>query len=1333
MDKSAQKIQIFYEIAMSIGTSLDLHKMLKTVLLTYLRKLNCLAGMVYKLNSSDKKNYYFEDLFSIPYTLEIRKNYELIDVLFSKSFTKKELAYFSSKMPVTGKTKDGNYYHIMKLANFGFLVLIKNTKALEEDVIFSLGEINNKLAQASFTCIDNDRLIESEKRFQTLSASTFEAIFFSENGICSNQNDRAAKMFGYSLDEVIGMAVSDLIHPDNRNTIIENIRADNKQLYEAVAVKKNGMSFPCEIQERMMNIDGKSMKISVFRDITIRKKAEIAFKESEEKYEIIIQSAADMIVIIDKLGNIQFVNDRIEKMLGYFPKDVIGSSFTNFIPRKEIPAYLKKLTQVFVEKEVKNFVTQINHKDGYPVDVEISGNLFRQSGKTLAIGNVRDISFRKKAEKTIEDNRNKLEQYAEQLELAMVASEAGLWDWNIETGEVFFSERWCNMLGYEISEVEPNIISWENKIHPDDKKMSINALSDHIKGKNPLYQTEHRIKTAFGEWKWILNTGRVTKRDKSGKALRVVGTHIDISERKKNEKKLESNEKYLKTINQFATSVLKHNSINDIVWEVVHLTIKELGFVDCIIYLFDDDKKYLIQRSAYGSKQSKSDTINNPIEIPFGEGIVGSVAKTGIPELIPDTSKDPRYIVDDQYRYSELAVPIIADGEVIGVIDTEHPEKNFYNEEHLERLETISGLVSSRIKNAINQEKLALAQVSLSKLSTAIEQSPLSVMITDVNGFIEFVNPAFIETTGYSMEDSIGKKTSMLNSGDHPQSLYAEMWKTINEGKKWIGELINKRKNGEKFWVLNSISPIRNNEGVITNFVAMHADISAHKKLERDLIIAKENAEEANKAKSEFLANMSHEIRTPMNAILGFSEALYHKLDSSQHKKMIKSVLSSGNLLLSLLNDILDLSKIEAGKLEISTQPVDLRNILQDIKLLFTDKAHKKGLEINSHVVNDFPDVIELDEIRIKQVIFNLVGNAIKFTHKGYVNIKADFINRKSNKGDLIIEVKDTGIGIPKSQQEIIFEVFRQQSGQSNRKYGGAGLGLAISKRLVEKMNGNIEVSSEINKGSNFKIRIPKIEVSISKIREKNYSKGIVNIIFEEATILVIDDVSSNIETVENFISPVGLSILSAENGEIALEMLSHTIPELIMLDMKMPGIDGYEVARSIKSNPKLSHIPVIAFTASVFSSDKIENTGDFNGSLFKPINRTELLQMLAKFLKHSVIKTKKQKTEKAIRIDNISKDLKNKLPEILKELKNNLLPKWKALQNQFVLFKIEEFAIELKKLAQKFNFEFLIQYADNIIDDLDIIDLESLNETLSKYPRIINKVEFLIKKDSHE
>lgn len=960
MDKSAQKIQIFYEIAMSIGTSLDLHKMLKTVLLTYLRKLNCVAGMVYKLNSSDKKNYYFEDLFSIPYTLEIRKNYELIDVLFSKSFTEKELADFSSKMPVTGKTKDGNYYHIMKLANFGFLVLIKNTKALEEDVIFSLGEINNKLAQASFTCINNNRLIESEKR-------------------------------------------------------------------------------------------------------------------------------------------------------------------------------------------------------------------------------------------------------------------------------------------------------------------------------------------------------------------------------------LESNEKYLKTINQFATSVLKHNTINDIVWEVVHLTIKELGFVDCIIYLFDDDKKYLVQRSAYGSKQSKSDTINNPIEIPFGEGIVGSVAKTGIPELIPDTSKDPRYIVDDQYRYSELAVPIIADGEVIGVIDTEHPEKNFYNEEHLERLETISGLVSSRIKNAINQEKLALAQVSLSKLSTAIEQSPLSVMITDLNGFIEFVNPAFIETTGYSMEDSIGKKTSMLNSGDHPQSLYAEMWKTINEGKKWIGELINKRKNGEKFWVLNSISPIRNNEGVITNFVAMHADISAHKKLERDLIIAKENAEEANKAKSEFLANMSHEIRTPMNAILGFSEALYHKLDSSQHQKMIKSVLSSGNLLLSLLNDILDLSKIEAGKLEISTQPVDLRNIIQDIKLLFTDKAHKKGLEINSHVVNDFPDVIELDEIRIKQVIFNLVGNAIKFTHKGYVNIKVDFINRKSNKGDLIIEVKDTGIGIPKSQQEIIFEVFRQQSGQSNRKYGGAGLGLAISKRLVEKMNGNIEVSSEINKGSNFKIRIPKIEVSISKIRKKNYSKGIENIIFEEATILVIDDVSSNIETVENFISPVGLSILSAENGEIALEMLSHTIPELIMLDMKMPGIDGYEVARSIKSNPKLSHIPVIAFTASVFSSDKIENTGDFNGSLFKPINRTELLQMLAKFLKHSVIKTKKQKTEKAIRIDNISKDLKNKLPEILKELKNNLLPKWKALQNQFVLFKIEEFAIELKKLAQKFNFEFLIQYADNIIDDLDIIDLESLNETLSKYPRIINKVEFLIKKDNHE
>lgn len=957
MNKSPQQIQVFYEIAMSIGKSLNLREMLKSALLAYLRKLNCVAGIVYSLKKSDKSGYHSEFVFSIPYTLNIKKSYPEIGDIFSDFSNKDKLKIFKLGLPQLGVTKLKQHYHVLELGDFGFLVLIKSTKYLDDNVILTLDEINRKLSQACVACINNEALVASEKR-------------------------------------------------------------------------------------------------------------------------------------------------------------------------------------------------------------------------------------------------------------------------------------------------------------------------------------------------------------------------------------LSNNEKYLKIINNFATSILKHNTINEIVWEVIHLVVRDLGFVDCIVYLFDDKREFLVQRAAYGAKQWKGDVVKDPIIIHSGKGIVGTVAKTGFPELIADTSKDSRYIVDDMFRYSELAVPIIADGEVIGVIDTEHPDKNYYTNRHLERLQTVSGLVSSRMKNAISQDKLLSAQVSLTKLSTAIEQSPLSVMITDVEGYIEFVNPAFVETTGYTEIESIGKKTSILKSGEQPQSLYTEMWAKISKGEKWVGELVNKRKNGDKFWVLNSISPIKNSSGDITNYVAMHADISEFKKLESDLILAKENAEEANKAKSEFLANMSHEIRTPMNAILGFSEALYHKVDSVQHKKMLKAVLSSGNLLLALLNDILDLSKIEAGKLEISPQPLDLRNILQEIELMFSDKAKRKGIKLSLEVSQNLPKILKLDEIRIKQVVFNLIGNAIKFTHKGYVALKASFIRKSEADGELIFEIEDTGIGITKSQQKLIFEAFRQQSGQSNRKYGGAGLGLAITKRLVEKMNGKIKVKSIASKGSVFTVYLPDVKISTSVLRRKDIYGRQAEITFENGNILVVDDVLLNINTIENFLEHTNISVLSAENGEIALEILNHTEPDLILLDIRMPGIDGYEVAKRIKRNTKKKHIPIVAFTASVLSSEKIEKSGNFDGFLYKPVNRNELFFELARFLQHEKGEKEREiETISLVQLTKLPEALINILPEIEHKLEKEFLPYWENIKDQFVLFRIEDFANKLKDFASLYKFQFLERYADKIKEELEVVDLEALSDTLSRFPKILDDISVLIKK----
>jgi len=1204
----------------------------------------------------------------------------------------------------------------------------KKERKLSKEIVKKNNELRDTFAELEvehYKLVDTlGKLEESNNKFRMLSDSTFEAIFFSEKGICTNQNSTAEKMFGYTLDEAIGKKATDWIHPDYHKEVIDKIKADYEKPYEAVAQRKDGSTFPCEIQGKISDSSNSLFRVTALRDITERKNAEAAQKDSEEKYQVITQSSMDMIVILNKLGKIEFVNKSVERSLGYSAKELLGKSFTKYVPKKEIPSYLKQLKKVFLEKEVKNYESQIIHKEGHSVDVEINGRLIQQGGKTVAIGSVRDISFRKKAKKLIEESNKKLRQSSERLEYALLGSDAGLWDWNIIEGTVYFSDRWCQMLGYHSSEVEANIKSWKKLVHPDDMEMVMESLTEHLESKKPIYQTEHRMKTKSGKWKWILDTGKVTERSGRGKALRAVGTHIDITKRKEDERRLKSNEKYLKTINQFASSVLKHNTIDEIVWEVINLVIKDLELDDCVIYLVDEGKEKLIQRAAFGSKQSDEKTVKDPIVIPLGKGIVGTVAKTGIPEIIHDTTKDPRYILDDQMRYSELAVPIMADGEVVGVIDTEHTEKNFYNQEHLDRLQTISGLVSSRMKNAISQEKLLSAQVSLKKLSTAVEQSPLSIFITDVEGIIEFVNPAFIETTGYTADESIGKNANILKSGKQTQKFYAELWNTIKEGKKWGGEIVNKKKNGELIWVINSISPIRDNDGKIINFVAIQADISAQKKLEQELIKSKDYAEKASKAKSEFLANMSHEIRTPMNAILGFSEVLYHKLDSPQHQKLLTSILSSGNLLLSLLNDILDLSKIEAGKMEIVSQPVDLSNILQEIRLIFEGKSNDKGIQITSQLSENFPQVLNLDEIRIKQVIFNLVGNAVKFTEKGYVNIRSEYIDRSENTGDLIIEVEDTGIGIPKAQQELIFKEFTQQSGQSNRKYGGAGLGLSISKRLIEKMNGEISIISKKGKGSVFRVFIPEVEKIIVTMLNSDKGEEYSNIVFENAKILVVDDVSDNIETIDNLLFPTNITVIRAENGEDALEILKHIAPDLILLDIRMPGIDGYEVAHQVKSNPKLAHIPIIAYTASVFSSEKIDNSTDFDGLLFKPVNLNKLISQLANFLTHTrQTANLNEKVVQVIEPIRLPERLVPELPVITKVLTDEFLPRWKRIENQLVLFKIEKFASDLLKFANEYEFQYLIDYANKLIDDLEIVDLQAIQSSLRSFPLILQEL----------
>ncbi len=332
--------------------------------------------------------------------------------------------------------------------------------------------------------------------------------------------------------------------------------------------------------------------------------------------------------------------------------------------------------------------------------------------------------------------------------------------------------------------------------------------------------------------------------------------------------------------------------------------------------------------------------------------------------------------------------------------------------------------------------------------------------------------------------------------------------------------------------------------------------------------------------------------------------------------------------------------------------------------------------------------------------------------------------------GNLILEIEDTGIGISKSQQQLIFDPFMQQSGQSTRMYQGIGLGLAISKRLIEKMEGGISVKSIKDLGSTFKISIPNVKIVKTEIRKKKTRTKVQNVVFDNCSVLIVDDVATNIEMIETLLSPTGLHTSSAENGEVALEILDHTTPDLILLDIRMPGMDGYEVAKRIKENPDKKHIPIIACTASVFSSDRVEKSTNFNGFLYKPIKMAELLSQLSKYLKHKTETPTKETTKPdGPSLDNLPEDIMRKLPEIETVLKESFYPRWEAIKDSLALFNIEDFAVELKKMAQKYDFQFLIEYADKIIEDVNMVDLESLKGDLNNFPDIIKKISQVLSK----
>lgn len=516
----------------------------------------------------------------------------------------------------------------------------------------------------------------------------------------------------------------------------------------------------------------------------------------------------------------------------------------------------------------------------------------------------------------------------------------------------------------------------------------------------------------------------------------------------------------------------------------------------------------------------------------------------------------------------------------------------------------------------------------LLKLSRAVEQSPASVVITDPEGDIEFVNTKFCEVSGYTKEEVLGKNPRVLKSGFHDKNFYTKLWDTISSGKEWSGEFLNRKKNGENYWESALISPVINKDGDITHFVAIKEDITEKKKMIEELIIAKDKAEEMNRLKSNFLSNMSHELRTPLNGILGYAEILTSLLEDAEQLDMVLGIYQSGRRLSDTLNFILDLSEAETGKIEVSTKDISVVPIVTECIRSFHEDAQNKNLQLET-IIKDENIVAHLDDLLLKRIVHNILDNAIKFTKEGKISVEIGkevvAANGETGRGEnLYIKIEDTGIGIPADKIDLIWEEFRQVSEGISRSYEGPGLGLTISKKAVELMHGTIAVQSNYGAGSVFTVKFPALIGSIDKKEVPAYVPIQVDQLIRTETtgkhfpaVLYVEDDLLNRNMVKLFLKDYCL-VDAVGDGKEALKLLTKNKYDVFLVDINLgEGMNGLDLVKEILNIPHYAKTPIVAVTAYAMGKDKVESlAGGCTHYLAKPFRKREIIDLVLSVVK---------------------------------------------------------------------------------------------------------------------
>ncbi|MBX2896545.1 MAG: PAS domain S-box protein [Cyclobacteriaceae bacterium] len=723
-------------------------------------------------------------------------------------------------------------------------------------------------------------------------------------------------------------------------------------------------------------------------------------------------------------------------------------------------------------------------------------------------------------------------------------------------------------------------------IHPDDRKTAIEFYQQQVATFNKNSYQEFRIKTKSGKDVWI---GQNVKIQFAGKtAYRVNVVARNITKIKEAELRLYRERLLLRTI------------IDNI---PVNIYVKNL-----------QSQKILANKAEYeylGAKTEAEILGKSDIELYPSESAALSIAE------------DKRVFTGESIVNVET-LNMRKDGSQCWFLISKVPLRD--------ENQNIIGLVGISID--ITESKLAREEVARKeKLYRLVSENSHDVVsLHKLDGTFEYISSACLDLHGYSPEEMIGRLGTDF--------IYAEDAAKILSS---VGHLQDKMQNRESIepmqfriatkhrglvWVENVIKPVyTNNE--LTGFQSTVRDISARKLYEAALQEAKEKAENATKVKSQFLSMMSHEIRTPINGILGLTNLMLAENPREDQLQRLSLLKFSGENLLSIINDVLDFSKAEAGKIILETIPFDLHEVARNVINILTLKANEKQIELSVSLDSKLPRYFAGDSVRLTQVLNNLVNNAIKFTEVGSVNVEIKSVQIGSHTHTIQFSITDTGIGIPSNKLNTIFESFTQANSDTTRKYGGTGLGLAITKNLVELMGGQLQVKSKMGEGSTFSFEVVMQEAFIESVPISN-----LNTASNSLRILVVDDNPVNQEVAAGFLKKWGHTVTLADGGKEAIEKIKTKKFDLVLMDLQMPAIDGYQATDSIRqlSESYFKSVPIVALTASASTEvqQRITDHG-MNGYLSKPFKPEDLKSIVDRYSKIQGEQIKNSTTLKSI------------------------------------------------------------------------------------------------------